>query len=70
MTFEQANGQIRIAVSDEGKGFDTVAVMNASGIAHGLLDIRQHLELTGCGVEISSSPGNGTRVIIHAPKLG
>ena len=70
VNLQQVDGQIRIMVSDEGKGFDSVAVMSDSGIAHGLINIRQHLELMGCGMEISSSPGNGSRVIIHGPKLG
>jgi signal transduction histidine kinase len=67
VNLEQVDGQIRIMVSDEGKGFDLVSVMSDSGIAHGLLNIRQHLELMGCQMEISSSPGNGTRVEIHCP---
>ena len=67
VTFEQVDGQIHIIVSDEGKGFDLEAVMSSSGIAHGLLDIRQHLELMGCRMELSSSFGAGTRVVIHCP---
>jgi signal transduction histidine kinase len=70
MTFEQLDGHMRITVSDEGKGFDSDAVLSDSGIAHGLLNIRQHLELMGCQMEISSSSGNGTRVIIQSPSLG
>ncbi len=70
VTFEQVNGQVRITVSDDGKGFDSDAVMSDSGIAHGLLNIRQHLEMMGCQLEISSSSGNGTHVIIHSPSLG
>lgn len=69
VNLEQVDGQLRIMVSDEGKGFDSVAVMSDSGIAHGLLNIRQHLELMGCGMEIISSSGNGTRVIIDGPNL-
>jgi protein-histidine pros-kinase len=67
ITFEQVDGRIRITISDGGKGFDPVAVMNASGIAHGLLNIRQHLELVGCQMEFNSSAGAGTRVVIHCP---
>lgn len=67
VTFEQVDGQIHIIVSDEGKGFDSEAVMSASGIAHGLLNIRQHLELMGCRMELSSNSGAGTRVVIHCP---
>ncbi len=67
VTFEQVDGQIRITVSDEGKGFDADAAMSGSGIAHGLLNIRQHLELMGCRMEIGSTSGKGTRVVIHCP---
>ena len=64
---ERAEEQIRITVSDEGKGFDPVAVMNDPGIAHGLFNIRQRFELMGCQMEITSRSGAGTRVIIRCP---
>jgi PAS domain S-box-containing protein len=67
VTLEQVDDQIRITVSDEGKGFDPAAVMNDPGSAHGLLNIRQHLESMGCRMEISSGPDTGTRVVIHCP---
>jgi signal transduction histidine kinase len=67
---EQLDDLVRVTVSDEGKGFDPVAVMNDAGIVHGLLNIRQHLELMGCQMEISSISGSGTRVVIYCPNAG
>ena len=67
VTLEQLDDQICITVSDQGKGFDSVAVLNDLGIAHGLLNIRQRLELMGCQMEIISDSGAGTRVAICCP---
>ena len=67
ITLEQADDQIRITVSDQGKGFDPTAVLADPGIVHGLLNVRQRLDLIGCQMEITSQPGAGTRVVIHCP---
>ena len=65
VTLEQVGDQIRITVSDEGKGFDPVAVSMASGNAHGLFSMRPRLGLIGGQMEITSMPGTGTQVVIH-----
>jgi two-component system, chemotaxis family, CheB/CheR fusion protein len=64
VSFEQADGQIRLTVSDGGEGFDADTAMDGQG---GLLNVRQRLGLMGCQMKIDSSPGNGTRVIIDVP---
>lgn len=64
LTLQRMEDEIRITVSDRGKGFDPVAVMSHTEIAHGLLNIRQRLELLGCRMEITSKPGVGTSIAI------
>jgi len=67
LTLESANDRICITVADEGQGFDPGSVLNEPGVAHGLLQIRQRLELMGCQMEIISQPGAGTRMMISCP---
>jgi len=53
-----------VTVSDEGDGFDLDA---ATGEGHGLVTIRERLELVGGRCEIQTAPGEGTRVTLSAP---
>jgi PAS domain S-box-containing protein len=56
-----------ITVSDEGKGFDAEAVMKDVKSAHGLLIVQDRLNLLGCRMQVTSQPGEGTRVVIELP---
>ena len=67
VALQQIDNEVRITVSDEGKGFDPVAVMNTPGVAHGLLSMRERLALVGCQMDVVSSSGVGTSVVIHCP---
>lgn len=67
ITLEQDDQRGRITISDAGKGFDVAAVISDTKTAHGLLVIQDRLSLMGCSMEISSEPGQGTRVVIEAP---
>jgi signal transduction histidine kinase len=64
VSFENADGQIRLTIHDEGAGFEADATPNGQG---GLLNVRHRLGLMGCQMQISSSPGKGTRVMIDIP---
>jgi CheY-like chemotaxis protein len=61
--------QVRVAVSDEGVGFDTagLSVGAAAKQGFGLFSIRERLELMGGGMDIETTPGKGTSVTIFAP---
>jgi signal transduction histidine kinase len=63
----QENGKGWIAVSDPGRGFDVEAIITNPQLAHGLLIIKDRLGLMGCGMQIHSQPGKGTRVEIEVP---
>jgi PAS domain S-box-containing protein len=67
VTLENENGRSRITVSDDGKGFDAEAVMGNPHSAHGLLIIRDRLNLLGCHMQLISKPGEGTRIVIDLP---
>ncbi|MGE5249402.1 MAG: PAS domain S-box protein [Bacteroidota bacterium] len=63
----QVDGNARIVVSDEGSGFDVPAVLSDPERSHGLSIIQDRLNLRGWNMQISSQPGQGTRIIIHTP---
>ena len=65
--FESVNGRPQITVSDDGKGFDVEAVIGNPQAAHGLLIIQDRLHLLGCHMELISSPGEGTQIVIGLP---
>jgi PAS domain S-box-containing protein len=67
ITLKQVDSLGRITISDDGKGFDSEAVMNDSTLAHGLLLIRDRLGLIGGSMEVDSKPGQGTRIVIEFP---
>ena len=65
--FEQYNSHVLVIVKDHGAGFDSSRVMNDPQIAHGLLLVRERLNLLGCQMNITSKPGIGTEAIIEVP---
>jgi signal transduction histidine kinase len=52
----------RLAVRDNGKGFDAAALPARPGRGNGLKNMRQRLEKIGGRYEIQSAPGNGTEI--------
>ena len=64
---EQVNGKGQITVSDDGKGFESEAVLSNPQLAHGLLIMRDRLHLLGCHMQITSQPGQGTQIVIEIP---
>ena len=62
---EQADGLARITISDRGKGFDVGAIMNDPKTSHGLLIIQDRLSVMGGSMDVTSKPGEGTRVVIE-----
>lgn len=70
VTLEQVDGRGRITVTDSGKGFEVEAIMNDPKTAHGLLMLQDRLGLMGGNIEVTSKPGDGTRVVIEIPLGG
>jgi len=69
ITLEINSGNIRILISDDGKGFDISKtgpyVEKTSGF--GLFNIRERLSLLEGQMDIKTKPGQGARVILAAP---
>jgi signal transduction histidine kinase len=58
------SGRFRLSVVDNGRGFEQCAVQPTS---FGLSAMRERAALIGGEIEISSAPGDGTRVQVTAP---
>lgn len=67
VSLARENGAGRVTISDSGRGFDAVTVLKTPGAAHGILIIKDRLELMGCNMAIQSQPGSGTQIDIHVP---
>lgn len=58
---------LQITVHDDGKGFDTTILDQQDAEAHGLINVRQRMELLGGEMEVESEPGRGTTVMLICP---
>ena len=65
--FEHQDSRLLVIVRDYGTGFESTEVMSSPNTAHGLLVIRDRLNLLGCRLELNSQPGEGTEAIIEVP---
>jgi signal transduction histidine kinase len=65
VSLELQDGDLVMAVSDDGSGFDTAAEPEAGH--QGLVNIRQRASRLGGTLRVISAPGMGTRVIITVP---
>jgi signal transduction histidine kinase len=60
---KEADGAIQIALGDDGDGFDT----GGPTAGRGLRGMRERIELLGGEIEVSSKPGEGTKVSARVP---
>lgn len=69
LDIRREGGSIRIAVTDDGVGFDTDEVLSLPTRHHGfgLFSIRERLDCIGGALEIDSRRGAGSRFILVAP---
>lgn len=63
------SGELEITVTDDGRGFDARAALEApaTGKSLGLLGMQERAKMLGGLMRIDSSAGNGTRVRVHIP---
>ena len=61
-------GWLRLAVRDDGRGFDREKIRLHSGF--GLMGMRERVLALGGTVRIESAPGEGTAVLIRIPLQG
>jgi signal transduction histidine kinase/ligand-binding sensor domain-containing protein len=63
-------GELRITVRDNGRGFDAVAMANGAAGGLGLTSISERVRLLGGAQTIHSAPGQGTTLQIRIPSFG
>ncbi len=65
VTFAPSNGEVRVTIEDDGRGFDLERISVKQGF--GLRSMRGRAEAVGGLFEVNSTPGKGTRVIVRVP---
>ena len=66
----QAANDWCISVEDEGRGFELSDISVEKAASYGINIMRERVEGVGGRLEIESTPGRGTRVILLYPKEG
>jgi signal transduction histidine kinase len=66
ISISRDNGVIKVAVEDNGIGFDPAAVAGKDG-GFGLFTIRRRLKRSEGYCEVESRPGAGTKVVLATP---
>jgi signal transduction histidine kinase len=64
---ENREGELEIAIEDDGCGFDASRVERQEGRSFGMQSMRERVERAGGALIIDSAPGEGTRVIVRLP---
>jgi len=65
--FAQDEDQSKVTIVDDGLGFDVNRLQQDRPLSFGLDIMQERAESVGGSLEIISTPGRGTRVIIHIP---
>jgi signal transduction histidine kinase len=61
-------GRARLAIQDDGRGFDLASERSAHEAGHlGLYGIRERVALMGGQTIIASTPGQGTTLTVEIP---
>lgn len=68
VTLETRDGSLLVEVTDNGVGFDTSA--SAKGIHLGILGMKERASAAGGSLDVTSSPGSGTRICLTIPVDG
>jgi signal transduction histidine kinase/ligand-binding sensor domain-containing protein len=63
----RSDGRLRVVVSDDGRGFDTNGAFSLEARHYGLIGMRERAERLGGRLEVTSSVGKGTRVLVEVP---
>jgi signal transduction histidine kinase len=60
------NGELSLSVVDNGIGFDP-RHLNTAGSGFGLFSIKERIEFLGGHLQINSSPGKGSNIVVSIP---
>jgi signal transduction histidine kinase len=63
--FALCDGQMQITIEDDGRGFDPEEIRENQGF--GLRSMQGRADMVGARLEVNSTPGKGTHVIINVP---
>ena len=72
VTIYQQNEELQVEISDDGRGFNPLAIKREEWPHLGLQTMQERAEAVGGKFEIESTPGKGTKVRVsvpNAPKL-
>jgi len=64
VVLQDRDGRVTLTVRDNGTGFDAPKVLGGAGRGLGLLGMQERVRLVGGTIEITSEPGNGTRISV------
>lgn len=70
LTLESGPDTVVLTIADNGRGFDTGAPPKEPRASLGLVNMRERAESAGGTLRVESAPGQGTRVIVEAPRAG
>ncbi|ACZ40642.1 GAF domain-containing sensor histidine kinase [Sphaerobacter thermophilus] len=65
-----SEGQVSLTVEDDGVGFAQEAIERDNGGGFGLMSIRERARLLRGTLDLSSAPGEGTRLVVTIPAEG
>jgi len=68
LTVSQDHGEVRMALTDDGQGFDLGALGERQRRGHmGLLLVEQRVQDAGGVLQVTSTPGRGTKMVMRLP---
>jgi two-component system sensor histidine kinase DegS len=59
--------RVRVAVEDNGKGFEPQAALNSKQKASGLPTLKERMDLLGGTLHVDAQPGQGARMVMEVP---
>ncbi len=65
VSFDFGSAALEVVVEDDGVGFNPEKTMSTPGDHLGLIGMKERVEAIGANLEVTSSPGNGTRIKLH-----
>ena len=71
LTITQDRDEVRLALTDDGQGFDPAALGERQRRGHmGLLLVEQRVQDAGGTLQVTSTVGRGTKVVMRLPLAG
>ena len=67
IAFTSLDGQVQTTIRDDGKGFDVGMLQDDSRRGFGLQFMRERAEAIGGSLEVQSTPGTGTCLVVKVP---